>query len=478
MNTRKNTEEQDRGPERQQKRRFRLSGLIYHNSFVLACSFIAALVGWFITAAGSSDLNRTVYDVPIEFTLSPEAQADGLRVWGSSYQTVDIEVSGSNMITSKLSAEDFEVTAALNPTSTKLTGNTTQKASAQVRVAKKSTYSDYEVVSMSPEEITLEYDRYKEVALNVEPQISFTVGTGFYPGTPVLSEEKVTISGPESSVNKISRAAVVYNIDSPLRENEELTCPVRLYDQDGLEVKDTAGMYLTMDVDTVQVTVPVYPKKTVPVVVTLAHRPAQFSDSRITVEPESIDLAGSAEGLGSVSEIRMDNVMDFAELDLSHGTVTRSFEIPIPQNTRDITNTGTNTISQVTVTINLNGYRQQTVTVPEDNIQVINGPTGELAALPIAKTLDVAVAGPEAHVNKLTGDSVMVQVDMSNVTASSGSVDVPVTVSIPGSAGEACWVIGSYTMAVTIGSAQEAIAQNEPAPKNFSGGLAATPPSD
>ncbi len=114
----------------------------------------------------------------------------------------------------------------------------------------------------------------------------------------------------------------------------------------------------------------------------------------------------------------------------------------------------------------------------EDNIQVINGPTGELAALPIAKTLDVAVAGPEAHVNKLTGDSVMVQVDMSNVTASSGSVDVPVTVSIPGSAGEACWVIGSYTMAVTIGSAQEAIAQNEPAPKNFSGGLAATPPSD
>ncbi len=106
MNTRRNSEEQDRGQERQ-KRRFRLSGLIYHNSFVLVCSFIAALVGWFITAAGSSDLNRTVYDVPIEFTLSPEAQADGLRVWGSSYQTVDIEVSGSTIITSKLSAEDF-----------------------------------------------------------------------------------------------------------------------------------------------------------------------------------------------------------------------------------------------------------------------------------------------------------------------------------------------------------------------------------
>lgn len=474
MNAKRNNEEQ----EHRQKRRFRLSGLIYHNSFVLACSFIAALVGWFITAAGSSDLNRTVYDVPIEFTLSPEAQADGLRVWGSSYQTVDIEVSGSTMITSKLTPEDFEVTAALNPTSTKLTGNTTQKAAAQVRVAKKSTYSDYEVVSMSPEEITLEYDRYKEVSLSIENEISFTVGTGFYPGTPVLSEEKVTISGPESSVNKISRAAVVYNMDSTLRENEELTCPVRLYDQDGQEIKDTAGLYLTMDVDTVQVTVPVYPKKTVPLAVTLAHRPAQFSDSRITIEPESIDLAGSSEALAGVTEIRMDNVLDFAELDLSKSTVVQTFEIPIPQNTRDITNVGANSISQVKVTINLNGYKKTTVTVPEDNIQVINGPSGELVALPIARTLDVTVAGPEAQVNKLTGDSVMVQVDMTNVTASSGSVDVPVTVSIPGSAGDACWVIGSYTMAVTISSAQDVMAQNETSSRSPLGDLAAAPPSD
>lgn len=474
MNTKRNGEEQERQP----KRRFKLSGLIYHNSFVLACSFIAALVGWFVTAAGSNDLNRTVYDVPIQFTLSPEAEADGLRVWGSSYQTVDIEVSGSTMITSKLTPEDFEVTAALNPASTKLTGNTTQKAAAQVRVSKKSTYSDYEVVSMSPEEITLEYDRYKEVAMTIENEISFTVGAGFYPGTPVLSEERVTLSGPESSVNKVSRAAVVYNIDPALKESLELACPVRLYDQDGQEIKDTAGLYLSMNVDTIQVTVPVYPKKTVPVVVTLAHRPAQFSDSRITVEPQSIDLAGSSEVLSDITEIRMDNVLDFAELDLSKGTVVETFEIPIPQNTRDITNPGSSSISRVKVTINLNGYKKATVTVPEGNIQVINGPSGDLAALPISRTIDVTVAGPEAQVNKLTGDSVMAQVDMSNVTASSGNVEVPVTVSIPGSAGEACWVIGSYTMAVTITSAEDAAAQNEPSPKNFGAGLAAAPPSD
>ena len=209
-----------------------------------------------------------------------------------------------------------------------------------------------------------------------------------------------------------------------------------------------------------------------------AHRPAQFSDSRITVEPASIDLAGSAEALGAVSEIRMDNVIDFAELDPGKPSQSFQFEIPIPQNTRNITNNSSNTaISQVTVTINLNGYKQQTVTVPESNIQVINGPGGDLAALPITKTLEVTLAGPEAQVQRLTGDSVMVQVDMSNVTAVTGNVDVPATVTIPGSSGEACWVLGSYTMAVTIGSADEVMAQLEPQQKSFAQ-VAAAPPSD
>lgn len=476
MNTRKNGEDQERERERRPGR-FKLSGLIYHNSFVLACSFLTALITWFIMAAGSSDLNMIVYDVPIEFTLSPEAQADGLRVWGSSYQTVDIEVSGSTMITSKLAESDFEVTAALNPTSTKLTGNTTQKASAQVRVAKKSAYADYEVVSVSPQEITLEYDRYKEISLNIENEISFTADTGYYPGTPVLSEEKVIVSGPESAVNKISRAAVVYDMNGPIKESRELTCPVRLYDQDNKELTDTAGLYLSMDVDSVQVNIPVYPKKTVPLVVTMAHRPSQFSDSRVTIEPESIDLAGSAEVLSGISEIRMEDVIDFAELDMTKSTAVYTFEIPVPQNTRNITNTGSNSISEVTVTVNLNGYKRQTVTVPEGNIQVVNGPSGDLVATPIARTLDIVLGGPEAQVAKLTGDSVMIQADMSNISASSGTVDVPVTVSLTGSSADACWVLGSYTMAVTISSTEAASTQASVQPRAM-GGLAASPPSD
>ena len=74
-----------------------------------------------------------------------------------------------------------------------------------MRAIKKSAATDYEVVSTNPDEIAVEYDRYKEITLNIENEVEFTAGTGFYPGTPVLSEEKVNISGPESAVNKVKR---------------------------------------------------------------------------------------------------------------------------------------------------------------------------------------------------------------------------------------------------------------------------------
>lgn len=445
----------DNGPKGpKEKKKFRLSGIMYHNSFVLACSFAVALVSWFVIAAGSN-MNRTYFiqDVPVNVTLSTQAEADGLRVFNQSYNTVDIEVSGSSLITRGLTADDFDVTVALNPTSTKLTGNTTQKLSAPVRAAKRSTVSDYEIVSVSPEEISLEYDRFKEVTLNIETDISFTAGTGFYAGTPVLSEEKITVNGPESAVNKVSRAVVSYSLDNPLRENDTHSWPVRLYDQDRQEITDLGALYLSTDVDSVQVTIPVSPKKLVPLVANTAHVPAEFSSARITVEPESVELTGSAETLGGITEIRLANVIDFAELDLDQRTASFTMEIPLPAGTQNLTNSGANTVSQAKVTVNLNGYRKTTVSVPESNVQLINAPTGDLEAQLTTRTLEVTLAGPEAQVNRLTGDSVMVQVDMSNIEARPGSVNVPVTVSISGTAGDACWVLGSYTMTVTMRSA-------------------------
>ena len=167
----------DGKPMEKKRGKLSLRNIFYHNTFVLVFSFAIALVTWFVMAY-NSDMNRTftIQDVPIVVVPSTEAEADGLRVFNMSYAAADIDVSGNSLITSKLTAEDFKVTVSLNPTSTKLTGNTLQKMTVPVQAVKNSALSEYDIVSINPEEINLEYDRYKEVTLPLEDEIVYSTG--------------------------------------------------------------------------------------------------------------------------------------------------------------------------------------------------------------------------------------------------------------------------------------------------------------
>lgn len=100
----------------------------------------------------------------------------------------------------------------------------------QVRAVKANTMGSYEIASVSPSEVTVEYDRVREVNLPIESNIQVRSDTGYYAGTPVLSADNVTISGPASSVDRISRVAVNYQVETALREETSFSCPIRLYD--------------------------------------------------------------------------------------------------------------------------------------------------------------------------------------------------------------------------------------------------------
>ena len=444
---------------KQQPRRSFIGGLFDSNTFTLVFCFTAAIIAWFVAMA-NSDENRTyiVYDVPINVNLSAEAEAEGLRVFNMTYGTADIEVSGSSLITNKLTPEDFNVAVSFNPTSTKLTGNTLQKMTAPVRVTKNSTISDYTVVSVNPEEINIDYDRYKESVFTIENELQYSADTAYYPGTPVFSEESITISGPESSVNKISRVAVAYSIDAPLKHDESISCPVRLYDQENKEITDTSGMYLELSVDTVQVDIPIMARKTVKLVANFLNRPESFPEGRITIEPAQIDIAGEEELLSGITEVQLDTVIDFADLYLS-STPTYTVDIGLPTGVRNITASGETTLTQATVSVNLNGYQEAQFTVPDVNIQMLNVPAGKEASL-AGGALSVSVMGPQAQIMKLLGDDVLVHIDLTNVGSSTGHIEVPFTVSFTGTMKDSCWVVGSDTVTVTLQGATAAAANS------------------
>ena len=90
MNEEKKRPEEPKG----KKAPFTVKNVFYHNTFVLAFSFVVAVVVWFIMSANSASRNVVIHDVPIQVNISSAAQEEGLQIFNMSYNTADVEVSG------------------------------------------------------------------------------------------------------------------------------------------------------------------------------------------------------------------------------------------------------------------------------------------------------------------------------------------------------------------------------------------------
>lgn len=424
----------------------RFMGLFDKNYFILIISLVAAVVIWFIFMMTQASPNkaRVIYNVPITIDYSDSAQENGLKIYNISYNTANISVSGNSLVTSKLGADEFDVVANFSPSNIKVSGNAIQTETLTLKASKKNTLVDYEITSIDPEEITVEYDRSKEITLPIDKEIQYTTESTYHADSPILSDSSVIIKGPESSVNKISRVSAAYEFTDPLREETTITCELTLYGQDDKPITDYSSLYLELDTKTVEVTVPVNSKKTVRLEPNLINAPKGFANSRITVTPETIDIVGSEAELAKIGEIILHPPINFNDIDLTNHSFT--VDIPIPTGVKSLSGDETTTAQ---VEVNLNGYVANEYTTTNFNREHI--PAGKTATV-MTTSLSVYVIGSEAQMAKLTGENIYVRVDLTNMAGSTGSFEVPAIVSINGA--DSCWATEAgrtpYMVYVTI----------------------------
>ena len=330
-----------------------------------------------------------------------------------------------------------------------LTGSSLQQTTLSLRAAKKgNTLAEYEVESVSPSEITVVYDKYKETQLTLETNFQYTTAENYYaPSTPTLSTELITVSGPESSVNKVARAVLEYKFSEELTQSKSLSCKVTLYDANG-NVLDPTELYLKLSDDTVEVSIPVTSRQTVKLEADVRNIPDSFASNRITIDPAEIEIAGDGETVSKYTTLTLSTPINFLDVTPENNTFTVA--IPVPSGVTNVTR-----VENATVTFNLNGYKETSVLT--SNISVTNVPEGMEAELS-TKTLTLKIIGTAAQISKLTGDSVFCTVDLSTVTDPSGSMEAPVTVTINNA--DSCWATGSYTAHVTLSPKTESSTSN------------------
>lgn len=413
------------------KIKFNTRKLFTNSKFLLLLSFVLACIFWVAFASTSDEESITVVsDVPVTIELPEQAKNDGLRVYRGGDTKVTVQIKGNRITVGSISSGDIQVLA--QNTNSINVANTYALALSAKKVGVK---TDYEIVSVTPSVINVTVDKERQqefsISKNIDTSAVTLPSTGYYISQPVISQDKVIVTGPEQEVKKINKVQVYDKITGEQKENIVKKLPVQLLDSAGEQIEsDLLSITPTM-IDT---TIQILPKKEIPVVPSFVNVPNGVDVEKIAkVSPSTVTVASTEGVLEGLTEIRLDPV-DFNKLSPTTTQLTRNITLP----------TGCVNLSdeqQAKISFNLSGYTSTVVTVSD--IKLKNVPKGYSAQVS-TKSIDISMAGPTDIISEFTTENISATVDLSTLAEGfEGSQELPVIIGM--SQLNKCWCFNSET---------------------------------
>ena len=414
-----------------------LSRFFSHNITLLVLAFLISFSAWFVIKITSgTDTPKTIKNIPITIDLPDAAVESGLKVFALNQETVtsdddnskmtaSVEVTGNPIIIAGLSASDIKVSAS--ETSTIVSPGSYILPLTAKKASLKSDY-DFEISNLDPSSISIYVDVEKEETFAIQNQVSVKLKDNNHYANVTMSQNEVTVSGPQTQVNKIKTVAIQDKLSSDSQQTllEDLV----FLDEDG-NVLDLP--YVTTDISAVEITVTVQPAIEVSLGVDLVNAPKDHPD--VTIAPSKIKISGSQESLDAIKKNKISiGTLNFAELDNS--LHEKKMKIALPEGCQ-LTDTST---TEATVTVDLSDYESSTFYVKVKS----NLDTSKYSSdLGDARVVGVVVYGPQEDLDELTDSDITVTADFTDLLAeatdSTVSVNVPLKAKLGGSFSDTCW---------------------------------------
>ena len=413
-----------------------LTRFFSHNITLLILSFVLAFAIWFIISISSeTDSSVTVSNIPVTIELSETAQQDGLEIFIGDDVTASVEVSGNRVTVGSLSSGDITVYAG--QTNSIITpGTYTLPLSAK----KSGIKTNYAIVSaVTPSSVTVYVDRRKEVDFNIDNRLSVQLEDSKHYASVALSQNSVTVSGPEAQVKQIDSVVVFDTISADSDETKTVQEALKFLDVDG----NTLDLPLVeTDIETIEATITVMPIMTASLSLDSVNQPTNCP--AYAISPKTVKIAGSQAVLDEI----MNDTIELGALDFSklkNEKVKLTYDISPPAGCKVISGE-----SEATVSLDLSSYSRTDVAcriTPKLD-------TAKYAADFTTTSVTVEVYGPEELLGSLSSSGISVIADLTDlvgdVTSSNAvSISVPLTVNLT-SAFSDCWVYGTYTATANV----------------------------
>ena len=393
--------------------------------------FLAVLVWLTVTMVIDTNTNITFRNIKVDFSYdSRQYTALGLDIVNEPEAQVSVRLDGSGTTLGEISEKDIVV----YPDYSAVKGAGAQQLNLIVRVVNSRYGSNVraDIVSGS-RTVMVVFDTIVSKNFPITPDVEgLKLAENYALNRTACSPLEVTVTGPESEVEKINSAVARVEMDGTITESVTRKAPIELLDADGNQINLE---YATMNVADTDVIMTVYLQKELPLSVNFINAPPSFDLSTLqySLSQESLMIAGPAKQVESLDKI------DVASFDLSSYVQNQSYQLAVELPTGLI---AVEDISNVTLQIDNSDYISRTINV--NNIRTVNIPVG-MEVTPQSKRIsNVTVVGPRQSVENLSPSNLEAILDGGDITVASGLENVPATISIP--AHSDVFVVGSYSV--------------------------------
>lgn len=421
--------------------------LFYNNRYLAAFSFIAAFIIWIVVVMEfSPETTYKIQDVPVEINIeNTTAEKLDLQPFTEKEYTVDVTVKGKRYsITQRdISPEDITVTANLNYV------DSVGAHSLKLVPTKNDPYADYEIVSLSSEDVEVYFDAYKEIQIDLRTEEipEDLIPEGYYVDGPVLSSTTITVCGAATQVNRIDKDNIFAKVSDEdkfetkaLDKTAYFNAVIDLVDNYGnkvnyVQIKDEAPVVIT---------VPVLKKAEFATMVEFSNTPENYRDfiESISITPETLNI-GAAEDVVSSMESVSVGTIDFSQIKAGKNVFKfNKDDFSVNMKVFD-------EIDEVSVVVNVFEASSKTFDIDKSRISFTNVPENCVVSLvdALSTIKDVKVYGAENAINDLDADLVYAAVDMKGYTGKTGRDTVKAKVNVQNGN---CWAYGTYEIPINV----------------------------
>lgn len=334
-------------------------------------SFLFAAMLWIIV----TNINDPVSPLEIENIPVTIKHADLITDKGQIYEVlentdrVDVLIRAPRSIIDTLDVSNVIAEADMN--------DLTNVDTIPIKLSTNKYNDKLESIRGNIDSVKLNIENKQTRSFPIRANVTGEVKEGYMVGNVSTEQNLIRVSGPQSVISQIARAQADVDVSAAFTGNIGTDSDIRLYNEDGVEIRSQS---IEKNISKVRVNVEILEKKSVPIVYRASGTPADGfrMTGEITGSRNNVTIAGKSETMRNIGSIDIpETAVDVTDAQETVETVIDLNDY-LPEGVRMVED---DFEGKVTVSVQIEQERRQTVYIQVDDIQMTGVPAGYTAVI-------------------------------------------------------------------------------------------------